>query len=45
MKRQFNWPVDNWKERAVGVFLSVTLVGVTVIWLGALAWLVEQLVF
>jgi len=44
MKWRFDWPV-NWRERVVGVILSVTLIGVTVLWVGALVWLVEKFVF
>jgi len=35
----------DWQERAVGVILSMTLIGVTVLWVGALVWFVEKLVF
>jgi len=31
MKWRFDWPV-NWRERVVGVILSVTLIGLTVLW-------------
>jgi hypothetical protein len=44
MKWRFDWPV-NWRERVVGVILSVTMIGVTVLWVGALVWLVEKFVF
>jgi hypothetical protein len=45
MKFRFTWPHDGWHERAIGAGLSVTLIGVTVLWVGALVWLVEKVVF
>jgi hypothetical protein len=45
MKRWFDWSDANWQERAMGVILSVTFIGITVIWVGALALLVEKFVF
>jgi hypothetical protein len=37
MKRWFNSPDTGWQERAMGATLSVTFIGVTVLWVGALA--------
>ena len=45
MKRWFNSPDTGWQERAMGATLSVTFIGVTVLWVGALALLVETLAF
>jgi hypothetical protein len=39
MKRWFNRLGANWRDQAVGIILSVTLAGVTVLWIGALVWL------
>ena len=40
-----NSPDTGWQERAMGATLSVTFIGVTVLWVGALALLVEKLAF
>jgi hypothetical protein len=45
MKRWLNWPDAGWQERTVGVILSVTFIGVTVLWVGALVLLVEKFAF
>jgi len=45
MKRWFSWPDDSWQERAMGVTLSVTLISVTVLWVGALVLLVVEFAF
>jgi hypothetical protein len=45
MRRWFNWLDDNWQDRAVGVILSVTSIGVTVAWVGALLLMVGKFVF
>jgi hypothetical protein len=44
MRRWFIWPDDSWQERAMGAILSVTLIGVTVVWVGALVLLVGKFV-
>jgi hypothetical protein len=45
MKRWFNSPDASWQERAMGAILSVTFISVTVLWVGALALLVEKFAF
>jgi hypothetical protein len=45
MKRWFNWPEDNRHEHTVGAILSVTMISVTVAWVGVLALLVGKFVF
>jgi hypothetical protein len=45
MKRWFSRPDNSWQDRAMGVTLLVTLIGVTVLWVGALAWLVVEFAF
>jgi hypothetical protein len=45
MKRWFNSPDTGWQEHAMGVTLSVTFIGITVLWIGALAMLVEKFAF
>jgi hypothetical protein len=39
------WRDDSWQERAMGVILSVTFIGITVLWVGALVLLTEKIVF
>jgi hypothetical protein len=43
MRRWFNWP--DLQDRVLGAIMSVTLIGVTVLWVGALVWLVGKFAF
>jgi hypothetical protein len=45
MKRSFNRTDANSQDRAIKVILSVAFITVTVLWVGALALLVENFAF
>jgi hypothetical protein len=38
-------PNDSWKDRAMGAILAVTLIGLTLAWVGGLALVVEKFFF